>query len=159
MGSLFPHGTLGNVWGQSKELKGRGNSHLRRRLSWTMQSTLSQRQFPHGYCSTTSQRTLRALQEAQARAARRLVTLLFPPASDFESARLFDGESFEDLADKGASGTSFASAFVSAGCRPGVDADPDLEWVSVSLFTMCTIVIKWPPNRSPEPVNSKSKRH
>lgn len=36
-------------------------------------STLSQRQFPHGLCSTTSHRTLRARHDTQARAARRLV--------------------------------------------------------------------------------------
>lgn len=39
-------------------------------------STLSQRQFPQGAPSTTSQRTLRARQETQARAARRLVTFV-----------------------------------------------------------------------------------
>lgn len=38
-------------------------------------STLSQRQFPQGAPSTTSQRTLRARHDTQARAARRLVTL------------------------------------------------------------------------------------
>jgi len=45
------------------------------RLSWTTHSTLSQRQFPQGAPSTTSQRTFRARQETQARAARRLVIL------------------------------------------------------------------------------------
>lgn len=40
-----------------------------------MHSTSSQRQFPQGAPSTTSQRTLRALQDTQARAARRFVTL------------------------------------------------------------------------------------
>lgn len=71
--------------------EGAKDPHLRRRLSCTMHSTLSQRQLPHGNCSTTSQRTLRALQEAQARAARRLVTLaLFPPESDLESHRFLD---------------------------------------------------------------------
>lgn len=68
-----------------------------------------------------------------------MVTLLFPPASDLESDRFFDGESF-DLADRGASGISIPSAFTSIGARPGVDADADLEWVSVSLFAICAIL-------------------
>lgn len=40
-----------------------------------MHSTSSQRQLPQGAPSTTSQRTLRALHDTQARAARRFVTL------------------------------------------------------------------------------------
>lgn len=57
---------------------GRDKTYLRRRLSCTMHSTLSQRQFPQGAPSTTSQRTLRALQETHALAARRLVALGAP---------------------------------------------------------------------------------
>lgn len=105
-----------------------------------MQSTLSQRQFAHGYCSTTSQRTLRALQEAQARAARRLVTLLLAAqASVFESARFLDGESFV-LFVNGTSATSATSAFTSTGSKPGVDADADLDGNSMSLVIIYTIV-------------------
>lgn len=55
-------------------------TYLRRRLSWTMHSTLSHRQLLHGIPSTTSQRTLRARHDAQARAARRFVTLPSPLA-------------------------------------------------------------------------------
>lgn len=42
----------------------------------SLTSTLSQRQFPQGAPSTTSQRTFRARQDTQARAARRLVTFV-----------------------------------------------------------------------------------
>lgn len=106
-----------------------------------MQSTLSQRQFAHGYCSTTSQRTLRALQEAQARAARRLVILLFAAlGSVFESARFLDGESFGLDVAVASETTSATSAFTSAGCKPGVDADADLDWNSTSSIIICAIV-------------------
>lgn len=40
---------------------------------WKLTSTLSQRQLPHGAPSTTSQRTLRARHDTQARAALRFV--------------------------------------------------------------------------------------
>jgi len=50
-------------------------TYFRLRLSWTMHSTLSQRQLLHGTPSTTSQRTLRARHDAQALAALLLVTL------------------------------------------------------------------------------------
>lgn len=45
-------------------------------------STLSQRQFPQGAPSTTSQRTLRARHETHARAALRFVTLTTPPSAE-----------------------------------------------------------------------------
>lgn len=64
----------------------RGKTHLRRRLSCTMHSTLSHRQLPQGAPSTTSQRTFRALQDTQARAARLLVT--FWPPLDSEADKL-----------------------------------------------------------------------
>jgi hypothetical protein len=57
------------------EMAQRRITHFRRRLSWTTHSTLSHLQLPQGAPSTTSQRTLRARQLTQARAARLLVTL------------------------------------------------------------------------------------
>lgn len=119
-------------------------THFRRRLSWTMQSTLSQRQFPHGNCSTTSHRTLRALQDAHARGARRLVTLLALSVLSFASAvdpvrflacasaaAAVEVEAFLALAV-----VSFASARLSPGPSPGVDADSEREWNSASLFAI-----------------------
>ena len=50
-------------------------TYFRRRLSWTTHSTSSHLQLPHGAPSTTSQRTLRARHDTQARAARRFVIL------------------------------------------------------------------------------------
>lgn len=103
-----------------------------------MQSTLSQRQFPHGNCSTTSHRTLRALQDAHARGARRLVTLLALSALSFGSAvepvrflAWASGEDFFALAV-----ASFASARLSPGPSPGVDTDSEREWNSGSLFAI-----------------------
>jgi hypothetical protein len=75
-------------------------TYFRRRLSCTTHSTLSHRQLPHGAPSTTSQRTLRARHETQARAARLLVTLGGPLGSDSDAVRFFDVES------------GFASGFV-----------------------------------------------
>ncbi len=74
-------------------------------------STLSHRQFPQGAPSTTSQRTLRARHETQARAARRLVTfcgaseLLSPPGAalflDLSVGSATDGDGDnEPLADE-----------------------------------------------------------
>ena len=51
-------------------------------------STLSHRQFPQGAPSTTSQRTLRARHETQARAARRFV--IFCCAAAASADRLLD---------------------------------------------------------------------
>lgn len=109
-----------------------------------MQSTLSQRQFPHGNCSTTSHRTLRALQDAHARGARRLVTLLALSVLSFASAvdpvrflacasaaAAVEVEAFLALAV-----VSFASARLSPGPSPGVDADSEREWNSASLFAI-----------------------
>ena len=62
-------------------------TYFRRRLSCTTHSTLSHLQLPHGAPSTTSQRTLRARHETQARAARRLVILGGPLGSDCEALR------------------------------------------------------------------------
>lgn len=67
-------------------------THFRRRLSCTMHSTLSHRQLPHGAPSTTSQRTLRARHETQARAARRLVILGAPLGSDSDAVRFLPVE-------------------------------------------------------------------
>jgi hypothetical protein len=54
-----------------------------------MHSTLSHLQLPQGAPSTTSQRTLRALHETQARAARLFVILDEPLASDVEPVLCF----------------------------------------------------------------------
>ena len=62
-------------------------TYLRLRLSWTMHSTLSHLQLLHGTPSTTSQRTLRARHEAQARAARRFVTLPSAATDDVDGVR------------------------------------------------------------------------
>lgn len=67
------------------------STHFRRRLSWTTHSTLSHLQLPQGAPSTTSQRTLRARQDTQARAARRFVTLVEPLGSDCEAERFLEG--------------------------------------------------------------------
>ena len=90
-----------------------------------MHSTLSHLQFPQGAPSTTSHRTLRALQETQARAARRLVTLAAPFASVVEPDRFFCVGEFE---------FAFEVFWVVASV-PGVSArgDPDAEAFSESL--------------------------
>lgn len=117
-------------------------THFRRRLSWRMQSTLSQRQFPQGKCSTTSHRTLRALQEAHARGARRFVTLLALSALSFVSAvepvrflacasAVDEMEAFFAFAV-----VSFTSVRLSAGPSPGVETDSEREWNSASLFAI-----------------------
>lgn len=68
-------------------------THLRRRLSCTMHSTLSHLQLPQGAPSTTSHRTLRALQDTQALAARLLVIFPFAPTlvSEVEPVLCFCG--------------------------------------------------------------------
>lgn len=59
-------------------------------MSWQLTSTLSNRQLVHGNSSTTLQRTFRALQLAQALAARLFVTLAAPPSAvALESLRFF----------------------------------------------------------------------
>lgn len=116
----------------------RAVTHFRRRLSWTMQSTLSQRQFPQGNCSTTSHRTLRALQDAHARGARRLVTLLALSALSFVSAV----EPFRFLAcasavDEMESFLAFAVvSFASVTLSASVSTDSEREWNSASLFAI-----------------------
>ncbi|KAK1655270.1 hypothetical protein BDP81DRAFT_1625 [Colletotrichum phormii] len=75
--------------GHTGELRRPGQTYFRRRLSWTTHSTLSHLQLPQGAPSTTSQRTLRARQLTQARAALRFVILVggapsFRSASDEE---------------------------------------------------------------------------
>lgn len=106
-----------------------------------MQSTLSQRQFPQGNCSTTSHRTLRALQDAHARGARRLVTLLALSALSFvsavEAARLLACASATVTPDFFSFAVvSFTSVRLSAGPSPVVDTDSEREWNSVSLFAI-----------------------
>lgn len=112
-------------------------TYFRRRLSWTIQSTLSQRQLPQGNCSTTSQRTLRALQDAHARGARRFVTLLaLSLGSAVEPDRFFPCASavVDFFAFAVVSVTSVE--LLSAGPSPGVDTDSEWEWNSVSLFAI-----------------------
>lgn len=99
-------------------------THFRRRLSWTMHSTLSHLQFPQGKCSTTSHRTLRALQDAHARGARRFVTLLalsfvsaVEPVRFLACAFAVDGEFFAFAV------VSFTSIKLSSGPSPSVSAD------------------------------------
>jgi hypothetical protein len=67
-------------------------TYFLRRLSWTTHSTLSHLQFPQGAPSTTSQRTLRALQDTQARAARLLVALGASAPSIAEADLFLDGD-------------------------------------------------------------------
>lgn len=127
-------------------------THFRRRLSWTMQSTLSQRQFPQGNCSTTSHRTLRALHDAHARGARRLVTLLALSALSlvspvgpvrFLACASAVGEDFFAFV-----GVSSASIRLSAGPSPGVDTDSERDWNPASLFAIvyacvaCSFVVE-----------------
>lgn len=135
-------------WGKTRRnaacARKREVTHFRRRLSWTTHSTLSQRQFPQGNCSTTSHRTLRALHDAHARGARRLVTLLALSALSFVSAiepvRFLacasgtDGDFFAFVV------VSFTSTRLSAGPSPGVDTDSEREWNPASLFA---IVYVW----------------
>ena len=103
------------------------DAHFRLRLSWTMHSTLSHLQFPQGAPSTTSHRTLRALQETHARAARLLVILPAAFASVVESDRFFcvgEFDFFEALAS--AAGTS-------------AGGDPEAEAFSESLVMVLMI--------------------
>jgi hypothetical protein len=72
-------------WGQNGQL----GTYLRRRLSWTTHSTLSHLQLPQGAPSTTSHRTLRALQDTQALAARLFVIFGPPLVSDVEPVLCF----------------------------------------------------------------------
>lgn len=74
-------------------------TYFRLRLSCTTHSTSSQRQFPQGAPSTTSHRTLRARQDTQARAARRLVALPSPATE----ARFFEDD-VGSVAEAGAGG-------------------------------------------------------
>lgn len=67
-------------------------THLLRRLSCTMHSTLSHLQLPHGAPSTTSHLTFRLLQLMQALAALRLVILAEPLDSEVDADRFFDCE-------------------------------------------------------------------
>lgn len=130
----------------------RGVTYFRRRLSWTTHSTPSQRQLPQGNCSTTSQRTLRALQDAHARGARRLVTLLPSFLRDVESLHggvdslcVISGvEPLRFLSCVSVAEDDFlacalvlaTSDVLSAGPCPGVDTDSEREWNSDSLFAM-----------------------
>lgn len=117
-----------------------------------MQSTLSQRQFPQGNCSTTSHRTLRALQDAHARGARRLVTLLALSVLSL----VFAVEPVRFLACASGTENETESFFVCAvvsftsgrlspgplpGPLPGVDTDSEREWKSASLFAMLVVVV------------------
>lgn len=112
-------------------------THFRRRLSWTMQSTLSQRQFPQGNCSTTSHRTLRALQDAHARGARRFVTLLaLSFASAVEPCRFLACASAVDEGFFALAVVSLTSVRLSAGPSPGVETDSEREWNPASLFAV-----------------------
>jgi hypothetical protein len=74
-------------------------TYFRLRLSWTTHSTSSHRQLPQGAPSTTSQRTLRARHDTQARAARRLVTL---PSAAIDPR--FFGDDAVSVAEAGAGG-------------------------------------------------------
>lgn len=69
-----------------------------------MHSTLSHLQLLHGTPSTTSQRTLRARHEAQARAARRFVTLPSDVVEEAVCVRFFGDD------DDVGSGTAGAGA-------------------------------------------------
>jgi hypothetical protein len=121
----------------------KGVTHFRRRLSWTVHLTLSHLQFPQGNCSTTSHRTLRARQDAHARGARRLVTLL---ALSLESAV----EPVRFLAWPSTANETFFAVFavvsvppgveLSACPSPGVETDSEREWKSASL---AAIVSSW----------------
>lgn len=73
------HPTGDGDGGKIRERQDGVQTHLRRRLSCTMHSTLSHLQLPQGAPSTTSHRTLRALQDTQALAARLLVIFAFGP--------------------------------------------------------------------------------
>lgn len=79
---------------ESNRGKKKKKTHFRRRLSCTMHSTLSHRQFPHGAPSTTSHRTLRARHETQALAARLLVTFAGAPGSPPLPARFLGAAAF-----------------------------------------------------------------
>ena len=97
---------------KKKEKRKKERTHFRRRLSWTMHSTLSHLQFPQGAPSTTSHRTFRARHETQALAARLLVTLVGADESVVLPARFFGGGGFWD-ADLGGLIVVAAGAMVS----------------------------------------------
>lgn len=73
-------------------------------------STLSQRQFPQGAPSTTSQRTLRARHDTQARAARLFVTLCGGSAPSLGAARFLDLSSDRPSAVDALSGSGDADS-------------------------------------------------
>lgn len=99
-------------------------THFRRRLSWTTHSTLSHLQLPQGAPSTTSQRTLRALQLTHARAALRFVILAggapslrsavdeerFLPCSCSDDVSALDSSFFASVGGAGSSSTAAVKA-------------------------------------------------
>lgn len=91
-------------------------TYFRLRLSWTTHSTSSHRQLPQGAPSTTSQRTLRARHDTQARAARRFVTL----PSEATDVRFF-GDAAVSVVDGGAGGGDMELA------TPGDDRGDGVE--------------------------------
>lgn len=107
-----------------------------------MQSTLSHLQFPQGNCSTTSHRTLRALQDAHARGARRLVTLLaLSLVSAVEPVRFLAWSVVEAVFFAAFEVVSVTSGVeLSAGPSPGVEADSEREWNSASLVVIVFMV-------------------
>lgn len=137
--------------------KEKSKTHFRRRLSERMQATLSQRQFPHGAPSTTSHRTLRALQLTQARAARRFVILVagsplsasLPVPADVDSLRFFWGG--EDGAVAlvvvvvlGDSEEVVAAAMEGESCRSteeGLDAGEASQSLSLPLIVGCAVCV------------------
>lgn len=101
-----------------------------RRLSWTMHSTLSQRQFPQGAPSTTSHRTLRARHDTQARAARRFVTLCGGSEPSSADARFFDLSLGRPLVEEA----------LSAGSGEG-DIDGEVAFTAESSRAACDDIV------------------
>lgn len=100
-----------------------------------MHSTLSHRQFPQGAPSTTSQRTFRALQETQARAARLLVIFWLPFESDVAELDFLLGDDDDDVSLAEPDGSSLEEGVGDAearGARAVGAGDGDMERPSVS---------------------------